>query len=180
MHSNIKYLFYSLLLTQALVLFSCNKPVPGKSETATTATPVKSDSVTEGPEPIVPVASSPNPGGKDGYIIHISTGANDAYKVVMALQMASDLSANNDVLVYFDHNGISTAFEASPDLVYAPFPSSKKQISDLLSKSVKISVCDPCLKAAWKKPADLIKGITLGKPADFSTFSTGRIITLTY
>ena len=45
----------------------------------------------------------------DGVFIHISKGAEDPHDVLMALMLADKFSTSNDVLVYFDKDGIEQA-----------------------------------------------------------------------
>ncbi len=42
----------------------------------------------------------------DGAFIHISKGAADTHDVLMALMLADKFSTSNDVLVFFDKEGI--------------------------------------------------------------------------
>jgi predicted peroxiredoxin len=93
---------------------------------------------------------------RDGVFIHISNGTNDSHRVLMALNMAAAIIAeDNDVLVYFDIKGIEVVLKDAPDLEFSHFPSSKTQLNNLMEKGVLLYVCPGCLKAAGKSEADV-------------------------
>lgn len=117
---------------------------------------------------------------KDGVFIHISSGANDPHRVLMALNMAAMMSQDRDVLVYFDIKGIEVVLKDAPDLTYSHFPSSLTQLNNLLQKGVPIYVCPGCLKAAGKTEADVMPGVMIAKKEAFFDFTKGRILTLDY
>ena len=48
---------------------------------------------------------------RDGVVIHISHGPEDAHRVLMALQMAVLMAADHDVLVYLDIHGIDVVLD---------------------------------------------------------------------
>lgn len=117
---------------------------------------------------------------KDGVFVHISHGSDDVHRLLMGLQMASIMSENKDVIVYFDIKGIEALLSDSEDFTYSHFPSSKTQLTNLLSKGVKIMACPGCLKAAEKTEKDLMDGIIIAEKELFFNFTNGRIITLDY
>ena len=117
---------------------------------------------------------------RDGVFIHISHGADDPHRVLMALNMASIMAEDHDVLVYFDIKGIEAVLKDAPDLAYAHFPSSRQQLSALPGKGVVLMACPGCLKAAGKTAADLAPGIQIADKARFFSFTKGRILTLDY
>ncbi|WP_197907487.1 DsrE family protein [Mycolicibacterium alvei] len=124
--------------------------------------------------------SSAEPAARDGVFIHISHGPEDPHRVLMALNMATMMSEDRDVAVYFDINGVNVVLADAPDLTYAQFPSSKTQIATLLSKGVPLMACPGCLTAAGKSAADLAPGIQLADKQKFFSFTNGRILTLDY
>jgi predicted peroxiredoxin len=117
---------------------------------------------------------------RDGVFIHITHGTDDPHRVLMALNMASTMSADHPVLVYFDIKGIEAVLKDAKDITYANFPSLKKQLSTLVKQGVTLMACPSCLKAAGKKPADLAAGIEVANKNKFFSFTTGRILALDY
>jgi predicted peroxiredoxin len=117
---------------------------------------------------------------KDGVFIHISHGPEDMHRVLMGLQMASIMSEDRDVLVYFDIKGIEVVLKDAEDLNFSHFPSSKTQIDFLLSKNVTLLACPGCLKASGKTELDLKEGIKVAEKEKFFNFTSGRILTLDY
>jgi len=129
----------------------------------------------EGTEP-----ASMETAARDGVFIHVSHGTGDPHRVAMALQMASIMSEDRDVLVYFDIKGIEVVLKDSPDITYAQFPGSREQITALVGKGITVAACPGCLKAAGKTEADLAEGITVADKSSFFNFTEGRILTLDY
>ena len=119
-------------------------------------------------------------GIKDGVFIHLSRGYEDPHRVLMALWLAEKMSTDKDVLVFMDIKGVELALEGSRDITYAHFPSLHTSLKKLLDKGVPVMVCPGCLKAAGKKPADLMKRIQLADKDRFFSFTSGRILTLDY
>ncbi|MDF7801178.1 DsrE family protein [Pontiellaceae bacterium B1224] len=117
---------------------------------------------------------------RDGAFIHISHGTDDAHRVLMALQMADLMSADHDVLVYFDIKGIEVVLNDAEDISFSHFPTSKTQLASLPQKGVTLMACPGCLKAAGKTPADLADGVEVADKAKFFSFTQGRILTLDY
>jgi predicted peroxiredoxin len=126
-----------------------------------------------------PVPSA-EPPIRDGVFIHITRGPEDPHRVLMALNMATMMSEDRDVAVYFDINGVNVVLADAPDLTYAQFPSSKTQIATLLSRGVPLMACPGCLTAAGKSAADLAPGIQVADKQKFFSFTNGRILTLDY
>jgi predicted peroxiredoxin len=121
-----------------------------------------------------------NPLPRDGVFIHIASGAGDAHRVLMALNMASIMSADHDVAVYFDIKGIEVVLKDAKDLQYAQFPPLKAQLASLREKGVPLMACPGCMKAAGKTEADLAPGVQIADKAKFFSFTKGRILTLDY
>jgi len=127
-----------------------------------------------------PLAADSLPAPKDGVVIHLSSGLGDPHRVLMALNMASLMSADHDVLVYFDIKAIEVVLKDAKDIQYAQFPSLKSQLSALREKGVTLMACPGCLKAAGKTVEDLAAGIQVAEKAKFFSFTKGRILTLDY
>lgn len=117
---------------------------------------------------------------KDGIFIHISHGPEDLHRVLMALQMAEMMSADRDVLVYFDIKGVEIVLNDAEDYTFSHFPSSKTLIQSLLDKKVPVLACPGCLKVAGKTPEDLAEGIQVADKDLFFNFTEGRILTIDY
>lgn len=121
---------------------------------------------------------SPNP---DGVFIHVSHGAENPHRVLMALKMAELMADSGvEVLMYFDIKGIDVVLENAPDLTYSHFPSSHAQLKKLVGMHVDVLACPGCLKAAGKTPDDLAVGVKVASKEAFFGFTEGRILTLDY
>jgi predicted peroxiredoxin len=117
---------------------------------------------------------------RDGVLIHVTHGTDDPHRVVMALNMASMMSGDHPVLVYFDIKGIEVVLKDAKDITYPHFLSSKEQLSALVKRGVTLTACPGCLKAAGKTPEDLAAGIQVADKDKFFSFTAGRIIVLDY
>jgi predicted peroxiredoxin len=117
---------------------------------------------------------------RDGVFIHISHGTDNPHRLLMGLNMASIMSADHDVLVYFDITAADALLKDSPDVTYAHFTSSKSQLKSLIEKGVRLMACPGCLKAAGKTPQDLADGIEVADKKAFFSFTKGRILSLDY
>jgi len=115
---------------------------------------------------------------KEGYLIHLSS--NDPHRVSMALTFAQKMSAQNDVLVFVDVDGVLALLKDSESIRYKNFEPTRTIIDQLLKDGIKIVVCPMCLEAKGYTKYNLISGIQIVDPSDFSNFTSGRIITLDY
>ena len=117
---------------------------------------------------------------RDGMFIHISHGADDPHRLLMALNMASMVSTDHPVLVYFDIKAVDAVLKDSKDIQFAHFPSSKALLSELVKRGVTLMACPGCLKVAGKSAADLAPGIQVADKVKFFSFTSGRILALDY
>ena len=117
---------------------------------------------------------------RDGVFIHISSGPQDAHRVLMALRMAELMAGDRDVLVYFDIKGIEVVLADAPAIEHATFPAASVQIQKLLDLGVPLLACPGCLEAAGKSAADLRLGVQVASKDAFFAFTEGRILTLDY
>jgi predicted peroxiredoxin len=117
---------------------------------------------------------------RDGVFLHLSHGADQPHRVLMALKMAELMAESRDVLVYFDIEGIEVVLESAPDITYSHFPASKAQLRKLVGMGVGLHACPGCLKAAGKTPDDLMDGVKVADKDAFFAFTEGRILTLDY
>lgn len=125
-------------------------------------------------------ANAPVAQPRDGIFIHISHGADDPHRALMALKMAEIMQETRDVLVYFDIKGVDVCLKGAKDIQYSYFEASQAQMRKLLDKKVTVMVCPTCLKAAGKVPDDLAPGIQIADKDRFFTFTKGRILTMDY
>jgi len=119
-----------------------------------------------------------NVSAKDGFLIHLSS--NDPHRVSMALSFAEKMSAENDVFVFVDVDGVLAVLEDSESIRFKNFEATRTLIDKLLKAGVTIAVCPMCLEAKGHTKYDLIGGLKIVEPLDFSNFTSGRIITLDY
>jgi predicted peroxiredoxin len=117
---------------------------------------------------------------REGVVVHVSHGQDDPHRLLMALSMATMMSEDHDVLVYFDIKGVEAVLKGSKDVRYSHFTSLKAQLAELQRKGVSLMACPGCLKAAGKTSADLAAGVQVGDQAKFFSFTKGRILTLDY
>ncbi len=126
------------------------------------------------------LSSEATPKQQDGVFVHIAKGPEHAHAALMALQMAQIMSKDKNVLVYVDVKGIDLLLKTAPDLQMEPFDSSRTAIKKLIAKGVPVLACPGCLKAAHKKPEDLMPGVKIATKEAFFGFTPGRILTLDY
>jgi len=117
---------------------------------------------------------------RDGVFIHLSSGADQPQRVLMALKMAVIMSEDHDVLIYFDIKGIEVVLKDAPEITSKSFLTSRKQLAVLKKRGVTMMACPGCLEAAGKKPADLSEGIEVANKEAFFNFTRGRILSLDY
>ena len=117
---------------------------------------------------------------KDGAFIHISKGSEDSHDVLMALMLADKFSTSNDVLVFFDKQGIEMVVKGAPNLEMDPFDPSDEIFQRLVELNVPILACPACLKVAGYDEDDLREGVIIAEKEKFFDFTEGRILTLDY
>lgn len=116
----------------------------------------------------------------DGVFIHISKGAADTHAVLMALMLADKFSTSNDVLVFFDKQGIEMVTQDAPNLEMEPFDSSDDIFRRLVDRDVTILACPACMEVAGVEEGDLRDGVGVAEKEQFFDFTEGRILTLDY
>jgi predicted peroxiredoxin len=126
-------------------------------------------------------ASAPDPEPEtDGAFIHISKGSGDTHDVLMALMLADKFSTSNDVLVFFDKDGIEMVTEDAPNLEMDPFDSSDDIFDRLVNRGVTILACPACMQVSGLEKSDLRGGVDVAEKEQFFDFTKGRILTLDY
>jgi len=116
----------------------------------------------------------------DGAFIHISKGSADTHDVLMALMLADKFSTSNDVLVFFDKEGIEMVTRDAPNLEMEPFDASDEIFKRLVELDVTILACPACMKVAGMEEGDLREGVQMAEKEQFFDFTEGRILTLDY
>lgn len=117
---------------------------------------------------------------KDGAFIHISKGAADTHDVLMALMLADKFSTSNDVLVFFDKEGIALVTQDAPNLEMDPFDSSDAIFKRLVNNGATILACPACMQVSGVEESDLRAGVKVAEKEMFFDFTEGRILTLDY
>lgn len=117
---------------------------------------------------------------KDGIFIHLSHGPEDPHRVLMALKMAEIMSADKDVLLYFDIKAVYVVLKGAENITINDLPSSHEQLQKLIEAGVEMQVCPGCLKVAGKTIDEVIDGVVLADKERFFNFSKGRIISIDY
>lgn len=128
----------------------------------------------------VPESSGDVDNKTDGAFIHISKGSEDSHDVLMALMLADKFSTSNDVLLFFDKQGIEMVVKGAPNLEMDPFDPSDEIFQRLVELNVPILACPACLKVAGYDKDDLRKGVRIAEKEEFFDFTEGRILTLDY
>jgi len=116
----------------------------------------------------------------DGAFIHISKGSADTHDVLMALMLADKFSTSNDVLVFFDKEGIEMVTKDAPNLEMEPFDESNEIFKRLVELDVTILACPACMKVSGVEEEDLREGVQMAEKEQFFDFTEGRILTLDY
>jgi len=116
----------------------------------------------------------------DGAFIHISKGSADTHDVLMAMMLADKFSTSNDLLVFFDKDGIELVTKNAPNLEMDPFDSSDEIFKRLVDLDVTILACPACMQVAGIEKEDLREGVLLAEKEQFFDFTEGRILTLDY
>lgn len=115
---------------------------------------------------------------KDGFLVHLSS--KDPHRVSMALSIALKMSADHDVFVFADIEGVHPMTKDSDNITYKNFEPVRILIEKLLNAGVEIGVCPMCLEAAGFTKYQLIDRVKVTEKNDFFDFTSGQIVTLDY
>lgn len=126
------------------------------------------------------VMNNPHSDMKDGVLLHVKSGIDNPHEVLMAMQMATMMSEEKNVILYFDINGVDVLKKDAPDLEYAHFNSSHTALSILKEKGIKVMACPGCMKAHNINKEDLREGVMVADKSEFFNFTDGRILILDY
>lgn len=174
----IRIQLFALLMIVSLGMMGCGDKQPATTEP--TEKPAVDTTVTNLNADVETATITPPSSGKNGVLIHMTEGPQDRFKVCLALKVAEDMAAENEVLVYMDHRATEVAFKATKDFEWNPFPKYKAQIAKLKQMGVRLTVCRPCLDAFFAKAADVMPEVEVVNPADIANFTSGRVMTLDY
>jgi len=94
--------------------------------------------------------------------------------------LADKFSTSNDVLVFFDKEGIEMVVKDAPNLEMDPFDSSDDIFMRLVEEGATILACPACMKVSGYEESDLRKGVKMAEKEQFFDFTKGRILTLDY
>lgn len=117
---------------------------------------------------------------EEGMFIHVKSGTDHEHNVLMALKMATVFAETNDVLMYFDIDGIEMVVNDAPNLEMDPFGSSDELFDKLVNMGVTMFACPSCMKVAGVEASDLRSGFRVADKDEFFDFTDGRILTLDY
>lgn len=118
---------------------------------------------------------------RDGVVVHLTHGPASPHHVLMALQMATLMASDHDVLLYADIEGVKMLTKQAPDLAAKPpLASSRRALASLLEKGVSVYACPGCMKVLGVAKGDLLPGVEVAAKERFFSFTKGRILTLGY
>lgn len=118
---------------------------------------------------------------QDGAFIHVTRGADDAHRLLMALNMAViQAEGNRPVLVYCDIDAVKVLTQDAPDVSMEPFPSLHTLLDRLQELDVRVRACPGCMKAAGITAEQLRNGVETANRDEFFTFTSGRILSFDY
>jgi predicted peroxiredoxin len=120
------------------------------------------------------------PDYQDGVFIHITSGYEDAHRVLMPLKMATMMAEDKDVLVYLDIEAVNFLMSDSKDISHEGFESAHTYINRLVEQGVGVYACPTCLQVAELDPANLMEGVRTAQKDKFFNFTKGRILSLSY
>jgi predicted peroxiredoxin len=118
---------------------------------------------------------------QDGVFIHVSRGAENPHKLLMAFKMAVTMAeANKDVIVYCDIEAVKVLTSKAKDVSMEGFPTLQEQLRRLVELKVKVMACPTCMKVAGIDAVDLRPEVQVAERDLFFTFTEGRILTIDY
>lgn len=120
-------------------------------------------------------------GPSDGLFLHVSHGADDPHRLLMAFRMAATVAeSGRPVLVYCDIEAVRLLVKGAAEVSLAPFPTASVSLRTMLEKGVRVRACPTCLKIAGFTQDDLIEGVRLADRDEFFSFADGRILSIDY
>jgi predicted peroxiredoxin len=118
---------------------------------------------------------------RDGVFVHITHGADNPHRLLMALKMAVTMAEDKkDVLVYCDIEAVKVLTKDARPITFEQFPSSDELLHHLKELKVTVLACPTCMKVAKIDPKDLRSGVSVAQKDLFFSFTEGRILALDY
>ena len=118
---------------------------------------------------------------RDGVFVHVSYGADNPHRLLMALKMAVTMAeGGKDVLVYCDIEAVKGLTTNAQAITFEHFPSSHELLDRLEELKVSALACPTCMKVANIVPSDLRSGVSVAQKDLFFSFTEGRILSLDY
>ena len=117
---------------------------------------------------------------RDGILIHVTAGYDDAHRVLMPFKMATLMAETQDVILYLDIHAVELVVEGADDIRMEGFDPLSTYIEKLLDEGIDIYACPTCLNVAGFSPDDLMKGVKPANKDAFFNFTRGRIVTIDY
>jgi predicted peroxiredoxin len=118
---------------------------------------------------------------RDGVFVHITHGADNPHRLLMALKMAVTMAeGEKDVLVYCDIEAVKVLVTSAKAVNFENFPSSIELLNRLKELKVSVMACPTCMKVANIEPKDLRSGVSVAQKDLFFSFTNGRILALDY
>ena len=118
---------------------------------------------------------------QEGVFIHVSHGADDPHRLLMALRMATVMAeGGRGALVYCDIEAVKVLAKDAPDVTLPPFPSAQAQLAHLQELGVRVRACPTCMKVAGLEESSLREGVRVADREEFFSFVPGRILSLDY
>ena len=115
-----------------------------------------------------------------GYLFHLSTGDEDARRVLVPLTLAMMISNDGTpVQLFLDQKAVLVTHKDAKPISHPDFPKNSTELLDILVKrGIGIAVCPLCMKGEKMTKEDLREGAALFSPDKLSSFTDGRIITM--
>jgi predicted peroxiredoxin len=118
---------------------------------------------------------------RDGVFVHISHGADNPHRLLMALKMAVTMvEGGKDVVVYCDIEAVKVLTHDAQVITFEEFPSSHEALDRLKELKVPVLACPTCMKVARIEPDALRPGVSVAQKDRFFRFTTGRILSIDY
>jgi predicted peroxiredoxin len=118
---------------------------------------------------------------RDGVFVHISHGADNPHRLLMALKMAVTMAeGGKDVIVYCDIEAVKVLTHHAEVIAFDQFPSSHELLDRLKELKVTVLACPTCMRVAHIGPDALRPGVSVARKDHFFTFTKGRILSIDY
>lgn len=118
---------------------------------------------------------------RDGVFVHITHGADNPHRLLMALKMAVTMAeGGKDVLVYCDIEAVKVLTKDAQSIKFEQFPSLNELLDRLQELKVAVLACPTCMKVAHIEANALRPGVRVAQKDLFFSFTKGRILSLDY